>query len=108
MSPLAVVSAGAPGAVEASSARAEGPPAGADDAGAGVEEDAAGAGAGGESGTRLAGAAATDGAVTLLWDYPGGSSTIGYSRWMRPAGHVTSIRTSTNGSLIGATLVTFR
>ena len=111
MSPLAGVSEGAPGAVEASSTRADGPPeavAGAEDAGSDVEEDAAGAEAGGASGARLAGAAATDGAVTLLWEYPGGSSNIGYSRWIRPAGQVTSIRTSTNGSLIGATLVTFR
>jgi hypothetical protein len=98
--------------VEASSARADGVPLAAVEGGdvesvdgAGGGEDAAGAEAGGVSAGRLAGAADTVGGAPALFAYPGGSSRIGYSRWMRPAGHDTSISMSTNGSLIGAMLV---
>src|SRR5204863_4363339 len=103
----------APGGAEASSARADGVPlavvAGVESLdGAGVGEDAAGAEAGGVSAGRLAGAADTVGGAAALFAYPGGSSRIGYSRWMRPAAHDTSISMSTNGSLIGAMLVILR
>src|SRR6266852_2778905 len=71
-----------------------------------VEGGAAGVAAGGVSAGRGAAAAPTEGAT--LCAYPGGSSRIGYSRWILPAGHDTSMSTSMNGSLIGATLVTLR
>ena len=73
-----------------------------------VEGAAAGAAAGGVSAGRGAGAAVTVGSATRPWAYPGGSRRIGYSRWTRPAGQVTSIRTSMNGSFTGAALVTLR
>jgi len=91
-----------PGGVWTSSPFADGEPV------AGVTVAVAGAAAfGSAAGAGVGGAAAVTGAVAFC-AYHGGSRRIGYSRWMRPDGQVISIRTSTNGSLSGPVLETFK